>query len=102
MLFWLCIILFIIGIILTVKNSIIELIRNKNKENKILKYIYYMDGDTIGAVISLIFGTISIVMIIFLCSYRIDSDAKYSKYKERYNGIIYKIESTVAEMILVY
>lgn len=93
MLFWLCLIVLIIGIGLVIVGKM-EWFDTRN-ENKLRKFLYQND-DTIksfGWVTVAISGFIIVIMIVFFaCSY-IGVNAQVGKNKERYNAITYKVES---------
>lgn len=88
MLFWLFVIILIIGIVLIAVGSTSW---DKNKH----KFLYWHDGDIcyVGGCISAISGFIVTVMLFVLCCSYIDTDAKIAENKERYAALEYKIES---------
>lgn len=93
MLFWLCLIVLIVGIgLVTVGKMEWYDIRNENKLRKFL----YQNDDTIensGWVAVIVSGIIMAIMIIvFTCNY-IGVNAQVEKARERYNAITYKVES---------
>lgn len=93
MLFWLCLIVLIVGIgLVTVGNM--EWFNTRN-ENKLRKFLYQNDDiiEYSGWVTVVVSGIIMTVMIIiFACNY-IGVNAQVEKAKERYNAIAYKVES---------
>lgn len=93
MLFWLCLILLIVGIGLVVIGNM-EWFDTRN-ENKLRKFLYQNDDiiKTSGLVTVVVSGITMVVMIvIFACDY-IGVNARVEKNKERYNAITYKVES---------
>lgn len=93
MLFWLCLIVLIIGVEFIILGN--KLWFNTEKNSK-LKNFVYQHGEIIelsGIFLFIISGIIMAVMIIlFACNY-IGVDAQVEKYKEQYNAITYKVES---------
>lgn len=93
MLFWLCLIVLIVGIGLVAVGKM-KWFDTRN-ENKLKKFLYQND-DTIeysGWVTVAISGIIMVIMIVvFACTY-IDVNAQVERNKERYNAITYKVES---------
>lgn len=93
MLFWLCLIILIVGIGLVIVGKM-KWFDTRN-ENKLRKFLY-QNNCTIksfgwGTVI--ISGIIMVIMIvIFACIY-IGVNAQVERNKERYNAITYKVES---------
>lgn len=93
MLFWLCLIVLIVGIGLVIVGQM-EWFDTRNK-NKLRKFLYHND-DTIkisGLVTVVVSGIIMVIMIfVFACNY-IGVNAQVEKNKEQYNAITYKVES---------
>lgn len=93
MLFWLCLIVLIVGIGLVAVGKM-KWFDTRN-ENKLRKFLYQND-DTIeifGWVTVAVSGVIMAIMItVFACNY-IGVNAQVEKAKERYNAITYKVES---------
>ena len=93
MLFWLCLIVLIVGIgLVTVGNM--EWFDTRN-ENKLRKFLYQNDDiiEYSGWVTVVVSGIImTIMIIIFACNY-IGVNDQVEKAKERYNAIAYKVES---------
>ena len=93
MLFWLCLIVLIIGIGLVAVGKM-EWFDTRN-ENKLRKFLYQND-ETIeysGLATVVVSGIIMAIMIVvFACDY-IGVNAQVEKAKERYNAITYKVES---------
>lgn len=93
MLFWLCLILLIVGIGLVIVGNM-EWFDTRN-ENKLRKFLY-QNYDIIkysGWVTAVVSGIIMAIMIIvFACDY-IGVNAQVEKNKEQYNAITYKVES---------
>ena len=93
MLFWLCLIVLIVGIGLVVVGNM-EWFDTRN-ENKLRNFLYQND-DTIecfGWVTVVVSEIIMVIMIIFLACNYIGVNAQVEKSKERYNAITYKVES---------
>ena len=93
MLFWLCLIILIVGIGLVAVGKM-EWFDTRN-ENKLRKFLYQND-DTIecsGLATVVVSGIIMAIMIVvFACDY-IGVNAQVEKAKEQYNAITYKVES---------
>lgn len=93
MLFWLCLIVLIVGIGLVTIGKM-EWFDTRN-ENKLRKFLYQNDYTikSSGWVTVAVSGIIMTIMIvIFACNY-IGVNAQVEKAKERYNAITYKVES---------
>ena len=93
MLFWLCLIVLIVGIgLVTVGN--IKWFDTRNK-NKLRKFLYYNDGTikNSGWIVAVVSGIIMVIMIIFFACDYIGANAEVEKTKEQYNAITYKVES---------
>ena len=93
MLFWLCLIILIVGIgLITIGKMGWFDIRNENNLRKFL----YQNDDTIeisGWVTVVVSGIIMVIMVIFLVCNYIGVNAQVEESKERYNAITYKVES---------
>lgn len=93
MLFWLCLIILIVGIgLITVGKMDWFDTRNENKLRKFL----YQNDDTIeisGRITAMVSGIMVVIMIIFFACNYIGVNAQVEKSKERYNAITYKVES---------
>lgn len=93
MLFWLCLIVLIVGIGLVIIGEM-EWFDARN-ENKLRKFLYqnHYTIKSSGWVTAIISGIIIVIMIIvFACAY-IGVNAQVESNKERYNAITYKVES---------
>nr|DAD59683.1 MAG TPA: hypothetical protein [Bacteriophage sp.] len=93
MLFWLCLIVLIVGIGLVTVGKM-EWFDTRNK-NKLRKFLCQNDNtiESSGWITVVISGTIMVIMIVvFACTY-IGVNAQVEKSKERYNAITYKVES---------
>lgn len=93
MLFWLCLIILIIGIVLIIIGNM-EWFDTRNK-NKLRNFLYQND-DTIrcfGWITTLISGFIMLIMIVCITSVYIQANARVEKLKETYNALTYKVES---------
>jgi hypothetical protein len=93
MLFWLCLIVLIVGIGLVIVGKM-EWFDTRN-ENKLRKFLYKNDCTikSFGRVTVVISGIIMVIMIfVFACVY-IGVNAQVERNKERYNAITYKVES---------
>lgn len=93
MLFWLCLIVLIVGIGLVIVGKM-EWFDTRN-ENKLRKFLYKNDCTikSSGRVTVVISGIIMVIMIfVFACAY-IGVNAQVERNKERYNAITYKVES---------
>lgn len=93
MLFWLCLIVLIVGIGLVTVGKM-EWFDTRN-ENKLREFLYQND-DTIessGWVTIAVSGIIMITMIIVFAYNYIGVNAQVEKNKEQYNAITYKVES---------
>lgn len=93
MLFWLYLIVLIVGIGLVIVGKM-EWFDTRN-ENKLRKFLYKNDRTikSFGWVTVVISGIIMVIMIfVFACAY-IGVNAQVERNKERYNAITYKVES---------
>lgn len=93
MLFWLCLIVLIVGIGLVIVGKM-EWFDTRN-EDKLRKFLYQNDCaiESFGWGTVIISGIIMVIMIvIFACTY-IGVNAQVERNKERYNAITYKVES---------
>ena len=91
MLFWLCLIILIIGIGLIV----IGCIKWDYKKNKFYNFLYKKDDNFkfIGCMITLIDVFILAIMFTILSCMYIGVDARVEKSKETFDAITYKVES---------
>ena len=91
MLFWLCLIILIIGIGLIV----IGCIDWDYKKNKLFDFLYGNDDTLkfIGGITTFISGFIMVIMITILCCMYIGIDARVEQSKETFDAITYKVES---------
>lgn len=93
MLFWLCLIVLIVGIGLVTVGKM-EWFDTRN-ENKLRKFLYQNDDiiECSGWVTVVVSGIIiAIMFMVFACDY-IGVNAQVEKTKEQYNAITYKVES---------
>lgn len=93
MLFWLCLIVLIVGIGLVTVGKM-EWFDARN-ENKLRKFLYQNDDiiEYSGRATVVVSGIIMAIMfIVFACNY-IGVNAQVEKSKEQYNAITYKVES---------
>ena len=93
MLFWLCLIILIVGIGLVAVGKM-EWFDTRN-ENKLRKFLYQNDYtiECSGWATVVVSGIIMAIMIVvFACDY-IGINAQVEKAKEQYNAITYKVES---------
>ena len=91
MLFWLCLVILIIGIGLIVAGCI-----NWNyKKNKLFNFLYDNDEilKLIGGIITFISGFVIAIMLVVLPYMYIGIDARVEQLKENYKAITYKVES---------
>ena len=91
MLFWLCLIILIIGIGLIAAGCIDW----NYKKNKLFNFLYDNDDTLkiICGITTLISGFIMIIMITILCCMYIGIDARVEQSKETFDAITYKVES---------
>ena len=91
MLFWLCLIILIIGIGLIAAGCIDW----NYKKNKLFNFLYDNDDTLkfIGGITTFISGFIMIIMITILCCMYIGIDARVEQSKETFDAITYKVES---------
>ena len=91
MLFWLCLIILIIGIGLIAAGCIDW----NYKKNKLFNFLYDNDDTLkiVGGITTLISGFIMIIMITILCCMYIGIDARVEQSKETFDAITYKVES---------
>lgn len=89
MLFWLSVIIFVVGFALSQFSQ-----RDFNyKKNKFL----YCHGEQIsmaGFIIALISGAIALILLIYIISAHVNVDARLEQYREEYDALVYKMEST--------
>ena len=93
MLFWLCLIVLIVGIGLVIVGKM-EWFDTRNRNN-LRKFLYQNDCTikSFGWCTVVISGIIMVIMIVvFACAY-IGVNAQVERNKERYNAITYKVES---------
>lgn len=93
MLFWLCLIILIIGIGLIVIGE--KDWYDTRNDNKLRRFLYRNDNiiKNSGRITIAVSGIIMVIMIIiFACNY-IGVKAQVEKNKEQYNAITYKVES---------
>lgn len=93
MLFWLCLVVLIVGIGLITVGKM-EWFDTRN-ENKLRKFLYQNDDiiEYYGRATVVVSGIIMAIMfIVFACNY-IGVNAQVEKSKEQYNAITYKVES---------
>ena len=91
MLFWLCLVILIIGFGLIVAGCI-----NWNyKKNKLFNFLYDNDEilKLIGGIITFISGFVIAIMLVVLPCMYIGIDARVEQLKENYKAITYKVES---------
>lgn len=93
MLFWLFVIILMVGIGLIVVGNMNWY--SKKENSKLANFIYYNDEEfkVGGVIISLISGLIVVIMICCIADAHIGIDAKVEQSKERYEAITYKVES---------
>lgn len=93
MLFWLCLIVLIVGIGLVIVGNM-EWFDNRN-ENKLRNFLYHNDNiiECSGWITVVASGIIMAVMVIILAYNYTGVNAQVEKSKERYNAITYKVES---------
>ena len=91
MLFWLCLIILIIGIGLIAAGCIDW----DYKKNKLFDFLYDNDDTLkfIGGIATFISGFIMVIIITILCCMYIDIDARVEQSKETFDAITYKVES---------
>lgn len=91
MLFWLIVMVLVIGIILCVLGSK----RWDYDKNKFNNFMYDHDDcvQMCGGMTILVDGLILAIAVVVLSCNFIGVNAKVEQYKERYNAIIYKVES---------
>lgn len=90
MLFWLFVIILLVGIALIVVGNI-------GWDSKKHSFLYYNDEtiDTIGKVVSFISGAVLAVMVVVLCCSYIDADAKIAQNNEIYESLVYQLENNL-------
>ena len=89
MLFWLFVIILVIGISLMILGNVLY----KHYNYSCLLYKYKWDIETAGKRISGISGSVLAIMLIIICGQYIGVDAQVEKNKEIYNAIEYKVTS---------
>ena len=97
MLFWLCLIILIIGIALIIIGNIewYNPLHEPKAGIKLKKFLYYNNGlfKCYGWITTLISGFIMLIMIVCITSVYIQANARVEKLKETYNALTYKVES---------
>ena len=97
MLFWLCLIILIIGIALIIIGNIewYNHLHEPKAGIKLKKFLYYNNGlfKCYGWITTLISGFIMLIMIVCITSVYIQANARVEKLKETYNALTYKVES---------
>lgn len=93
MLFWLCLVVLILGVGLIM----VGCIDWDYEKNKLFNFLYDNDENlkVIGGVITVIAGIIMAIMLCILPCMYIGVDAQVEKSKEIYKAITYKVESGV-------
>ena len=91
MLFWLCLVILIIGIGLIVAGCI----NWTYKKNKLFNFLYDNDEilKLIGGIITFISGFVIAIMLVVLPCMYIGIGARVEQLKENYKAITYKVES---------
>lgn len=91
MLFWLCLVVLILGVGLIM----VGCIDWDYEKNKLFNFLYDNDENlkVIGGIITVIAGIIMVIMLCILPYMYIGVDAQVEKSKEIYNAITYKVES---------
>ena len=91
MLFWLCLVILIIGIGLIVAGCIDW----DYEKNKLFDFLYDNDETLklVGGITTFISGFVMLIMLIILSCMYIGVDAKVEQSKEIYKAITYKVES---------
>ena len=94
MLFWLVIIVLVVGIALIVLGNL-DWDWDTDKKTKFSKWMYWHDDDLKiwGGVTVVIFAVVLFFMTIALICEYTSADAYLQKYNERYNALTYKVES---------
>lgn len=97
MLFWLCLIILIIGIALIIIGNIewYDFFHEPKDRIKLKKFLYVKSDSfrCFGWITTLISGFIMLIMIVCITSVYIQANARVEKLKETYNALTYKVES---------
>ena len=88
MLFWLFVIILLVGVSLIVVGS-----KSWDREKHYFLYKHDYDIKAVGGWITGISTAVLVIMLFVLCSYHINVDAYVEKNKEIYEGITYKVTS---------
>ena len=88
MLFWLFVIILLVGVSLIVVGS-----KSWDREKRYFLYKHDYDIKAVGGWITGISTAVLVIMLFVLCSYHINVDAYVEKNKEIYEGITYKVTS---------
>lgn len=94
MLFWLFVIVLVVGITLIVLGNL-DWDRDRDKQTKLSKWLYFHDSDIYawGWAVVIISALILLFMTIALICEHTSANAYLQKYNERYNALTYKVES---------
>ena len=96
MLFWLSLILIVIGVFIVFIPNIANKWIDEKSHEKLHDFLCY-DGDDYflytGAIIIVISAISAVIMLVILSANQISERISLSKYQERYKALTYKIES---------
>lgn len=90
MLFWLFVIILVVGIALIVVGNI-----SWKREQHPFLYWHDETIDIVGKVVSFISGAVLAIMILILCCSYIDADAKIAENNKRYESLVYQLENNL-------
>ena len=96
MLFWLFLILIAVGVLIANIPNLVDKLIDGESHKMLHDFIYYTIGDCIiaaGTIITVILSIVAAVMLIVISVNQIGDRASLELNQERYNALIYKVES---------
>lgn len=96
MLFWLSLILIVVGVVIYYIPDISGKIINKESHEKIREFFHWKARDFFvytGAAILIASAIAAVIMLVILSANQIYERTSLAKYQERYKALIYKVES---------
>lgn len=96
MLFWLFVIILVVGIVLMISGSK-DWDRDKNKETKLSRWLYFHDDNLFdtGLGTVLVSGAVLFIMILILACEYTHTYGALQENRETYNALTYKVESGI-------
>lgn len=91
MIFWIFVILTVLGIVLMVGTNVI----GGSNGNKFREFIYYNDEPFVftGAITAVISGIVAVIMLIYIITSQVSAEGERAKNEQRYNALIYKSQT---------